>query len=703
MFNASQDASTPHRKHSQTGAATTALSTRKTALHEELSSQTDIPTCSAEHVRSLYLNEVTDDEITKFLNETSFYNNGRWTLPPSEDLKEVDLYAPYVNIANDIVTRIRGPRANSRRIAVDSHATQLAHEEEEQTTAYSSPDIVIKATGSSFQIPQTVKRKAGDLGFSNIASCFDGKVDGNVGEKDVQQLGIYSRQIFIHQPNRKFVRALILTEKRFRLFHFDRSGAECSPYFNVHDEAHLFVRLIMGLSSHDEAVLGFDTTIQWKHEDGRKYHGTITVEHDGEVKVYTLNDPEPIFKRYTIRGRATTCWEATDEFDNRVVIKDSWRSHDRTPEHEFLSEAKRLAQERGIELQGVVNMLAYQENLAQTTQFRAQPQGGLDAHHRIQSRIVMPAYGSPIHGFRTRLEVLYAFRDVIAGLRNLVCVELIHRDVSINNILLNEGGKKGNRGILIDLDMAMRAGRSKMSADFRTGTRMYQSVAVLWSCTVDEGDAPPHNHLDDLESCFYVFVHLVFLYVAPGIESTTPLPIDKWDNVDPEIVYPFKESFVNGAIKSSLVSPFWGKEILALIKNLQLFFRQILREKAEWDDAFHDPERHKALVKILLENIEQHYDHVLNLFDTTIAEIEKIDLAAGSANTLPTATPASANGSTSVRRSSRLGSGDRGSNAVTESRGQKRVSRDEDDDGPLDERPPKRATPVASLADADGN
>ncbi|RXW16572.1 hypothetical protein EST38_g9282, partial [Candolleomyces aberdarensis] len=361
------------------------------------------------------------------------------------------------------------------------------------------------------------------------------------------------------------------------------------------------------------------------HEDGRKYHGTITVEHDGEVKVYTLNNPEPIFKRYTIRGRATTCWEATDEFNDRVVIKDSWRSHDRTPEHEFLSEAKRLAQERGIELQGVVNMVAYQDILAQTTQFCAQPQGGLDAHHRIQSRIVMPVYGSPIHGCRNQLEVLYAFRDVIVGLRNLVCVELIHRDVSINNILLNEGGKKGNRGILIDLDMAMRAGRLKMSADFRTGTRMYQSVAVLWSCTVDEGDAPPHNHLDDLESCFYVFVHLMFLYVAPGIEK-----------------------------------------------------------------------RHKALVKILLENIEQHYDDVLNLFDTTIAEIEKIDLAAGSANTLLTATPASANGTTSVRRSW-------GSNAVTESRGQKRVSRDEDDDGPLDERPQKRATPLASLADADDN
>jgi hypothetical protein len=218
--------------------------------------------------------------------------------------------------------------------------------------------------------------------------------------------------MFIQQPNRKFVRCLIVTEARFRVYQFDRSGAEHSDYFDIHQNASLFVRVIMGLSSHNEAVLGFDTSIRWDHENGRKYHGTITVEQGDEVKVYTLESPEPFFKRYTVRGRGTTCWDATDEFNNHVVIKDSWRSYDRTPEHEFLLEAKKLAKERGIELQGVVDMITYQDGLARTPQFRAEPQR---AHDRILSRIVMPASGKPIYDFRNRLEVLYAFRDVIAG------------------------------------------------------------------------------------------------------------------------------------------------------------------------------------------------------------------------------------------------------------------------------------------------
>jgi serine/threonine protein kinase len=35
---------------------------------------------------------------------------------------------------------------------------------------------------------------------------------------------------------------------------------------------------------------------------------------------------------------------------------------------------------------------------------------------------------------------------------------ILHRDISIGNILLNPGGADGNRGILIDFDHAIRVG-----------------------------------------------------------------------------------------------------------------------------------------------------------------------------------------------------------------------------------------------------
>jgi hypothetical protein len=222
---------------------------------------------------------------------------------------------------------------------------------------------------------------------------------------------------------------------------------------------------------------------------------------------------------------------------------------------------------------------------------------------------------------------------------------------------------------------------------------MYQSLAVLESCTVAEGDAPPHNHLDDLESCFYVFVHLVFLYVSPGLETTTPLTIDKWNGDDPEDVSESKQAFIHRRMNPALVSPFWGKEILALIRNLQHFFKGILDEKETWGDTVFQPDSHKSLVKILLEKVEQHYAHVLGLFDATIAEVEKVDGAAGSATAPTSVTPAPANCATIVLRSSRLRSGDKALSDATESRGKKRMSRDEEND-PVDERPSKRSTPV---------
>ena len=50
-------------------------------------------------------------------------------------------------------------------------------------------------------------------------------------------------------------------------------------------------------------------------------------------------------------------------------------------------------------------------------------------------------------------------------------IDILHRDVSIHNILLGrDGAQPGWEGVLIDLDMAisLRRARSDLEADFRT-------------------------------------------------------------------------------------------------------------------------------------------------------------------------------------------------------------------------------------------
>ena len=74
------------------------------------------------------------------------------------------------------------------------------------------------------------------------------------------------------------------------------------------------------------------------------------------------------------------------------------------------------------------------------------------------------------------LECFYSFLEThislsCPGHQNLWKKGILHRDISINNILLgNEGAKPGNRGLVIDLDMGIWINRttSLAGADFRT-------------------------------------------------------------------------------------------------------------------------------------------------------------------------------------------------------------------------------------------
>ena len=57
------------------------------------------------------------------------------------------------------------------------------------------------------------------------------------------------------------------------------------------------------------------------------------------------------------------------------------------------------------------------------------------------------------------------------GHRNLWNAGILHRDVSINNVLIGKpNAEVGNRGVLIDMDMAILLARmeSLASVDFRT-------------------------------------------------------------------------------------------------------------------------------------------------------------------------------------------------------------------------------------------
>lgn len=200
-----------------------------------------------------------------------------------------------------------------------------------------------------------------------------------------------------------------------------------------------------------------------------KTRGTLrTIGSDNRPVEYDLLMDEDPFVRTGIRGRGTTCWPVKNAKSERFIVKDYWVSADRESEYELLKQAKGLL--------GVCQMVSYEDRRAQTKEFRGDTSAFIKGtfRNRTAIRIVMKAYGPSIENFSTVQQVLAALRDAISGKPPLffvspfetnLCVghrallgrDIVHRDISPNNVLLGPpDAEEGERGALIDLDIALR-------------------------------------------------------------------------------------------------------------------------------------------------------------------------------------------------------------------------------------------------------
>jgi len=112
---------------------------------------------------------------------------------------------------------------------------------------------------------------------------------------------------------------------------------------------------------------------------------------------------------------------------------------------------------------------------------------------------------------------------------------IIHRDVSINNIMIANEPREGElKGFLIDLDMAKVIGSHDSGAMNRTGTMEFMAINVFRR-------SEPHSYRDDLESFFYVLIWICVIYESTGDrheiqdaenKKCSPQVLDGWSRVD---------------------------------------------------------------------------------------------------------------------------------------------------------------------------
>ncbi|KAI0399472.1 hypothetical protein F4802DRAFT_35874 [Xylaria palmicola] len=389
----------------------------------------------------------------------------------------------------------------------------------------------------------------------------------------------YVKEVFTAQPTRRFVLAFTLCGDWMRLWEFDRLGGIASEKFNINKDGQRFISAILGFLWMDNEALGFDPTIiQSEHQQ------YIEIRQDTKTERLILD--RIIRSAHSIVGRATVCWKAYLQGDRSTpfVVKDSWQFPERDEEGELLREATAQSvtnvarhyyhetvhiQSQDDDIQGnvrkgldITKASNYRTGRTRNRQTlaveaisrqasagskRSSSQTGAllppgkrsrsgsasptkhdtePLPNRIHRRIVLCDYGKPICKASSRAALLAALEGCITGHESLLKAGLLHRDISINNLMINENKDSCLSSFLIDLDLAIKTDRIKASgAKGITGTRAFMAIGVL----MGEG----HTFMDDLESFFWVLFWICIHYEGPG-QAEKVTEFEKWNYMNTE-------------------------------------------------------------------------------------------------------------------------------------------------------------------------
>ncbi|KAL8346170.1 hypothetical protein RB598_000191 [Gaeumannomyces tritici] len=145
--------------------------------------------------------------------------------------------------------------------------------------------------------------------------------------------------------------------------------------------------------------------------------------------------------------------------------------------------------------------------------------------NRVHRRVILCDYGKPIYKASSRSALLAAFEGCIEGHESLLKAGFLHRDISINNLMINEDdGNHSWPAFLIDLDLAVRVPREgACGAKGKIGTRAFMAIGALLG--------EQHSFMHDLESFFWVLYWICIHYKGPNQDRVVPR-FEKWNYMD---------------------------------------------------------------------------------------------------------------------------------------------------------------------------
>ncbi|KAH8113924.1 hypothetical protein DFH11DRAFT_1598227 [Phellopilus nigrolimitatus] len=472
-------------------------------------------------VPTMFIEQQLSDEIIGFqpsyvlthLQQNDWYDERRmeWIGWPKTEVegKEVEV-AEYLNKLADFVRSVLGdlPCSPQRRV----YSGKYANIAPSGHASVRKPDIVI--------VDSKVDEATKNASWAQIQGVAGLKCNVSDPLKNtLEQLAQYVRLCYGNQYDRRFVMAFGIFNTNVSFYYFDRSGVYATEKFDAHAKPELFLRVVMGLLFADRSALGYDPS----------FTSEIVMENEKEIlKSYvTVADSrleiiDVINQDCVIRGRGTLCLKVKDENGNILVVKDSWVDQSRRDK-----EFKLLAKVVGVK--GIAQLVKHEhvnidgkpDNTSSARAFMTEIidwKGKLVERwttdekwtrfrfieFRDHYRISMTPFGDSLEDFDSLEELVLAGKDIVEAIETLYKQKILHRDISMKNIILvkdREGGTL-RRGVLIDLDYALDLSmpRTSTSKGDRTGTLPYMAVGLLTRESKEE-----HDYLHDLESLFYVY------------------------------------------------------------------------------------------------------------------------------------------------------------------------------------------------------
>ncbi|EMD33827.1 hypothetical protein CERSUDRAFT_126048 [Gelatoporia subvermispora B] len=297
----------------------------------------------------------------------------------------------------------------------------------------------------------------------------------NDAKSIVVQTANYARLHMSGRPFQLFSIGLLIYGDEFCVGIYDRAGVRFSPSYNIWDEFDTFIRVVRCITTNMTPIqLGQDPTVTQLTDVQRELwiatlraNGLSTSEYVADEAVYevSLGSTDnrrwvtigtPVWVSLSLFGRGTLVWRVLNKaaLDLRVM-KNAWHSGARTPESEIykLIEGEHPGVARFDS--GADVRFPGTDLIISTASIRGR--GDEDsANSAILHRVFIFPVGRSLYKARSELELLKGIRAALRGHEFLCDQYVLHRDISVGNILLSseDSPPEGAEGFLMDLELA---------------------------------------------------------------------------------------------------------------------------------------------------------------------------------------------------------------------------------------------------------